>query len=343
VLKGGEHLAVIIGPTVFGYSHHGELLEAIEGLTNRPNTTFLPLYHGANVRGAIELGAFGELLPGGSKSKGPGISLADVLAKKKRPKVLYLVGQSPFRERPDCDYLISQDTYFPPFPVDAFLPAASFAEAEGTLTNIEGRVQELIQIENLPDSAVSGFVRPDWQIFSELSQKLDCQPLRYKNGEEIRKDIHETVPGFPTQPNREPRLHRAQRELVIEQKDTPTAGQGEFFLVVEPAGFQHRGMDLSYVVEGLGELGLEQGLRLNPDDLAKLRVDPDGLITLTVDGVEVATRAKAAEDCPAGVIYVYRPSNFGGLPKCQDLEPLYHLPSNPIKVGVRATEGVRKS
>jgi len=33
-------------------------------------------------------------------------------------------------------------------------------------------------------------------------------------------------------------------------------------------------MDLSYVVEGLGELALEQGVRLNPDDLAQLGVEP---------------------------------------------------------------------
>jgi NADH dehydrogenase/NADH:ubiquinone oxidoreductase subunit G len=337
LLNAGVKLSVIIGPTVFEYSDNTELLDAIFELAKRKNTNFMPLYHGANVRGAVELGAFGELLPGGAQSKGKGISLADVMGKQKRPKVLYLVGQTPFLERPDCDYVISQDTYYPPFPIDAFLPAASFAEAGGTLTNIEGRVQELVKIENPPDGAVTGFVRPDWQIFSDLSQKLDCRALGYKNEEGILQEIHEAVPGFPAKPDREPRRLETKSEVIIEKKNQPPAGKGKFLLVVEPAGFQHRGTDLSYVVEGLGELALEQGVRLNPDDLAQLGVEPGGRITISVDGVRVTVRTKADGDCPAKVLYCSHPSNFGGLKECRDLEPLYRLNSNPIHVDVKVT------
>jgi formate dehydrogenase (NADP+) alpha subunit len=337
LLNAGVNLSVIIGPTVFEYSDNVELLDAIFELAKRKNTNFMPLYHGSNVRGAVELGAFGELPPGGAQATGRGVSLADVMTKQKRPKVLYLVGQAPFLERPDCDYVVSQDIYYPPFPVDAFLPAASFAEAGGTLTNIEGRVQELVKIENPPDGAVTGFVRPDWQIFSDLSQKLDCRPLGYKKAEDILQEIHEAVPGFPAKPDREPRRLKAESGLTVEKKNHPPAGQGEFLLIVEPAGFQHRGTDLSYVVEGLGELALEQGVRVNPDDLAGLGVEPGGRITITVDGVKVTARTKADGDCPAKVIYCSRPSNFGGLKECKDLEPLYHLNWNPIQVDVQGT------
>ena len=253
--------------------------------------------------------------------------------------MLYLVGQAPFLERPDCDYLISQDIYYPPFPIDAFLPAASFAEAGGTLTNIEGRVQELVKIENLPDGAVTGYVRPDWQIFSELSQKLDCRALEYKSAEDVLQEIHETVPGFPAKPDRQPRWLKAESEFIIEKRNHPPDGKGEFLLIVEPAGFQHRGMDLSYVVEGLRELAMEQGVRLNPDDLAQLGVEPGGRITIAVDGVKVKATTKADGDCPAKVIYCSQPSNFGGLKERENLEPLYHLKSNPIHVDVQGTEG----
>jgi predicted molibdopterin-dependent oxidoreductase YjgC len=337
LLAAGGSLSVIIGPTVFEYSDNAELLETIFELAGRRNTNFMPLYHGSNVRGAVELGAFGELLPGGTHAKGPAISLADVMSKEKRPKLLYLVGQAPFLERPDCDYLISQDIYYPPFQVDAFLPAASFAEAAGTLTNIEGRVQELVKIENPPDGAVTGFVRPDWQIFSDLSQKLDCRALGYKSAGDILQEIHEAVPGFPAKPDREPRRLVTRGEAVIERKNQPPAGKGQHLLVVEPAGFQHRGTDLSYVVEGLGELALEQGVRLNPDDLASLGVEPGEQITISVDGVKVRVRTKADGDCPAKVIYCSRPLNFGGLKECKDLEPLYRVNSNPIRVDVKAT------
>ena len=337
----GENLAVIIGPTVFEYGDNTELIDSIFQLAKRKNTIFVPLYHGSNVRGAIELGAFGELLPGGAKSKGQGISLADVMTKQKRPKVIYFVGQAPFHERPDCDYLISQDIYYPPFPVDAFLPAASFAEAGGTLTNIEGRVQELVKIENFPDGAVTGFMRPDWKIFSELGQQLDCTAMQFKNEAEILREIHETIPDFPVNPDRQLRLLKPKSDLTIEKRNHSPVGTGEILLVVETAGFQHRGIDLSYVVEGLKELAIERGLRLHPDDLSKWGIAAGKNVRLIVDGKQLIVTTKADSECQAGVAYLTHPVNFGGLSDVKGLESLYGLESNPIRVSIRAAESNR--
>ncbi len=334
-IASGKNLAVIIGPTVLGYDRNEKMFEAVLRLAKRPETIFMPLYNGTNVRGAFELGVFGELLPGIGPSKNKGISLAEVIEKRKKPKVIYLVGEVPFFERPDCEYVIAQDIYYPPFEIDAFLPAASFAEAEGTITNIEGRVQELIKIEDLPDSAVTGFVRPDWTIFSELAQKLDCTALPYTKAEDIRKEIHQTVPEFPEMPDREPRLLRPRIDLPIDRFKKPVKGPGDYLLIAEPAGFRHRGIDLSYVVEGLSELALEEGFRMNPDDLIRLGIQDGDQMAISVTGLEIAVMAKADADCPAGVIYFYKPSSFGGLTARQNLEPLYRLKANPIKVIVR--------
>ncbi len=331
----GEHLAVIIGPTVLGIQPNEDLVRAVLKLAKRRNTIFMPLYNGGNLRGAIELGAFGELLPGVVASKENGISLADIIEKGKKPKVLYLAGESPFFERPDCEYIISQDIYYPPFEVDAFLPAASFAEAEGTITNIEGRVQDLARIEDLPDSEVTGFVRPDWVIFSELAQKLDCPAIAYKKAEDIRKEIHQILPEFPYMPDRMPRLLEPRTDLPIEGPKKGATGKGDYLLIAEPAGFRHRGIDLSYVVEGLSELALEQGFRMNPDDLARLGIKNGDLMNISVNDLEIAVTVRADEDCPAGAIYFYRPTAFGGLSACQGLEPFYRLKANPIKVDVR--------
>jgi formate dehydrogenase alpha subunit len=334
-IDSGRNLAVIIGPTVWGYNTNGKLIEAVLKLAKRQNTIFMPLYNGANVRGALELGVFGECLPGIAPSKNKGISLAEVMEKRKKPKVIYLVGEAPFFERPDCEYIIAQDIYSPPFEIDAFLPAASFAEAEGTITNIEGRVQELIRIENLPDSAVRGFVRPDWTIFSELAQKLDCSALPYTKAEDIRKEIHQTVPEFPEIPDRKPRLLKPGIDLPIESPRKPVNGTGDYLLIAESAGFRHRGIDLASVVEGLSELALEEGFRMNPDDLTRLGIQGGELMTISANRLKIAVRAKADADCPAGVIYYHRPTSFGGLASYQHLEPLYRLKANPIKVSVR--------
>ena len=165
---------------------------------------------------ALELGAVGEILPGVAKAKGKGISLADVIEGRARPKVIYLVGEVPFFERPDCEYIVAQGIYHPPFAVDAFLPAASFAEAEGTLTNVEGRVQKLVRIEHLPDGAIAGFARPDWLIFSRLAEKLKCGEFKYKNARAVLKEISSNVPGFPARPDRKPRQLVLKARLPIE-------------------------------------------------------------------------------------------------------------------------------
>jgi hypothetical protein len=136
-------------------------------------------------------------------------------------------------------------------------------------------------------------------------------------------------------PDRMPRLLKPRTDLPIESHKKGVTGTGGFLLIAEPAGFRHRGIDLSYVVEGLSELALEQGFRMNPDDLAKLGIKDGDLMNISVNDLEIAVIAKADEDCPAGVIYFYRPTGFGGLAPCQDLEPLYRLKANPIKVDVR--------
>ncbi len=341
-LSAGEHLAVLLGPTVFEYNANEDLVDALLKLAGRKNTSFLPLYNGANTRGVLELGALGEVLPGVAKAKGQGLSLADVISSRAKPKVLYLVGEVPFFERPDCDYIIAQDIYYPPFEIDAFLPAASFAEAEGTLTNVEGRVQELVQIEDLPDGAVAGFMRPDWYIFSRLAERLNSREFKYKSARAVLKEISKTVPGYPAKPNRKPRRLASKAKLPVEKRKAPVAGTGPYLLIAEPAGFGHRGIDLSSKVEGLEELALEEGFRLNPDDLQKLQIEPGENIAISINKLTVTGPTKADAECPHGAIYYYRPVALGGLEQRANLEPLYRLRASPVKVKARAAKATGK-
>jgi anaerobic selenocysteine-containing dehydrogenase len=336
VLSAAEHLAVVAGPTAFEHNANGELTDALLRLAARDNVSVVPLYQGANTRGALELGALGEILPRVAKANGRRLSLADVIGKRVKPKVIYLVGEVPFFERPDCEYLIAQGMYYPPFAVDAFLPAASFAETEGTLTNIEGRVQKLVQIEALPDGAVAGFARPDWHIFGQLAQKLGHPELKYRSAKAVLRDISKNVPGFPARPDRKPRRLTPAADLPVEKRKDGVAGAGSYLLVIEPGGFGHCGTDLSSKVEGLGELGLEEGFRLNPEDLRRLKVEPGESVVVSGNKIEVSGPVRPDADCPEGVVYVYRPVAYGGLAHRAGLEPLYRQKSSPVKVEVRS-------
>jgi formate dehydrogenase alpha subunit len=336
-LAPGRDLAVVVGPTAFAADLGHEIGAALLRLAERERTTFLPLFQGANTRGALELGALGELLPGLEPAPEQGLSLADLLEGRARPRVLYLVGESPFFERPDCDYVIAQDLYRPAFEVDAFLPAASFAEAGGTLTSVEGRVQEVVQVEELPDGVSNGFVRPDWFIFGALAGKLSWPGLRFDSAREILREIGDRVPGFPASPDRRARRLGCRTDLPLQAPATVPDATGGFLLVLEPGSFRHRGIDLSVVVEGLAELGLEEGFRLNPDDLDELGVGVGDSVVLRVDGLEARGMARADADCPRGVIYMCRPHAYGGLRRRQGMAPLYRLGGGLYRVTVSVT------
>jgi formate dehydrogenase alpha subunit len=337
VLKSAEDLAVIIGPQVFHYSISPLLIEGLISLSKRKNTTFIPLYFGTNSRGALEMGVFPELLPGGNSAKVKGLTLVDLMENTVRPKVIYLVGEQPFPQRPDCDFLIAQDIYLPSFEVDAFLPASSFAETNGTLINLEGRVQEVAQIEQFPEGIVTGMMRPDWKIFTNLAELLKPGSMEYKDTQDILDELHRTLPEFPGYANRKPRRLPAKtfklpKDLI---NQTPSK-KGQFLLVAELAGYRHRGIDMSSKVSGLGELALEEGFRMNPDDMESLGVKNGDPITIAWDNgkTSVPGIVNASVDYPRGVVYFTKPIAYGGLNHREIMNPLYLLNQNPILVNV---------
>jgi formate dehydrogenase alpha subunit len=351
ILSASKDLTVIIGPQVFHYANTDELASSLLALSGRPTTNFIPLYFGANARGALEMGVLteGESTPGVRALK-----LADVLSGSRRPKVIYLVGDNPFLDRPDCDFLIVQDSYLPSFKVDAFLPAATFAESGGTLVNMEGRVQEVVQIESPPEGPVTGFMRPDWQIFSDLAGSLQHSGLNYRTPQDVDEDIHRAVPDFPPRPDRMPRRMKTPTEdgrLRTEdgrrktgEPRTRNQEPGAFLLVAEPAGYRHRGIDISSKVGGLGELALEEGFRMNPEDIASLGLADGDEVTVSLDNGDVVASgpAKTNSECPKGVVYYTRPVVFGGLGHRRALWPLYPLAENPVWVSI-ATKGESKA
>ena len=94
-------------------------------------------------------------------------------------RAMYVVGENPLLSEPDLhhaekalsqvDMLIVQDLFFHETAelAHVFLPAAAFAEKEGTFTNSERRVQRVRQALDAPGDA-----RPDWWITAELARRV---------------------------------------------------------------------------------------------------------------------------------------------------------------------------
>ena len=83
VLSGGKDLAVVIGPRVFRYGDIGSLVKSLMALAGRKPVNIIPLYFGANARGALEMGVFPEIEPGGVRRRDKGLGLEDILKRTK--------------------------------------------------------------------------------------------------------------------------------------------------------------------------------------------------------------------------------------------------------------------
>ena len=147
-----------------------------------------------NSWGAINMGVLPDSLPtlksvsngarpsfetiwGGNIPSEPGLDTDGILdaAIAGKIKALYIMGSNPVKHHPDPEkvklalskipFIVVSDLFFTETAkyADVFLPACSFAEKEGSFTNIEGRVQTFNKALE-----PKGQSRADWQILSEL-------------------------------------------------------------------------------------------------------------------------------------------------------------------------------
>jgi predicted molibdopterin-dependent oxidoreductase YjgC len=110
----------------------------------------------SNMVGVVEMGGVPALLPGYRPVEAKGLSAVEMFqaAAKGKLKGLFVVGENPLITLPrglvedglkNLELLVVQDMFRSETAEEAhvFLPALSFAESDGTMTNCEGRVQRV--------------------------------------------------------------------------------------------------------------------------------------------------------------------------------------------------------
>ncbi|MGH8871748.1 MAG: NADH-quinone oxidoreductase subunit NuoG [Acidimicrobiia bacterium] len=180
----------------------------------------LPLARRANIFGALDMGLAPDLLPGRVAAEDAGRTalaeswgeVPEARGKDTRAmlegldsgeiRLLLLVGADPVRDVPDprhaalaleaAEYVVSIDLFVNDSnrEADVIFPAAGFTEKEGTVTNLEGRVQKLNLIAPGP-----GQTRPDWSILDDLAERVG-RPIGLTSAETIAKEIAETAPAY---------------------------------------------------------------------------------------------------------------------------------------------------
>ncbi|OGO27061.1 MAG: hypothetical protein A2Z16_12115 [Chloroflexi bacterium RBG_16_54_18] len=104
------------------------------------------------------------------------------------------------RHMQQLEFMVAQDLFINESGAfaDVFLPAASWAEKEGTFTNTDRRVQRVRQA-----LAPRGQSRPDWQIICDLAQRIEArlgQPTSarwdYQHPSQILAELSSVVPEY---------------------------------------------------------------------------------------------------------------------------------------------------
>ena len=208
-------------------------LALLTGHVGRKGTGLNPLRGQNNVQGASDSGAMPWHYPGyqavdneenarrweeawhiepGGLNRQRGLTTTEILAAVHPGGVraLYIMGENPMMSEPnlnhtrkkmqELEFLVAQDLFINESGAfaDVFLPAASWAEKDGTFTNTDRRVQRVRQV--IPPRGQS---RPDWQIICDLARRVEKRLSRaqsaywdYRHPSEILEEMARYVPDY---------------------------------------------------------------------------------------------------------------------------------------------------
>jgi formate dehydrogenase alpha subunit len=181
-----------------------------------------PLRGQNNVQGACDMGAIHSVLPGyqrigdpaarGKFEKAWGVTLptnvggriTDFIEKAGEGvlKGLYVMGEDPVLSEPNAshvaeclkklDFLVCQEIFMSETAklADVVLPAACYAEKDGTFTNTERRVQRIRRAVQPPGEA-----RADWQIICDVATGMGYA-MHYEHPGEVFDEMAGLAPSF---------------------------------------------------------------------------------------------------------------------------------------------------
>lgn len=339
-------------------------LALLSGQVGRPATGVNPLRGQNNVQGACDMGAIPEVLPGYQplwdprvRAKfqaawgrpipaAPGLTVVEMFeaARAGQLKAMVIMGENPMVSDPQIahvaealaglEFLVVLDI-FPnettPY-AHLILPAASFAEKDGTFTNTERKVQLLRSAFPPPGQA-----KPDWQIIGALAQRLGY-PLTYEHPAKIMEEIASLVPIYggisyarlekggihwpcfsPDHPGT-PYLHKDQfargrgKFHPVEwepPRETPDR-EYPFILTTGRNLWHYHSRSMTGRVEGLVELSPEAYLEIHPADALNLGIEEGKRVRVSSRRGTIIVRAKLTERVPRGTVFI--PFHFGEAP-----------------------------
>jgi formate dehydrogenase major subunit len=324
------------------------------GSVGKPSTGVNPLRGQNNVQGACDMGALPNVYPGYQKvdepqikstfetawdcnlSDSPGMTHTEIFDAvcENKIKALYLVGENPILSEANAhhveaalakaEFLVVQDLFLSETAqlADVVLPAATFAEKDGTFTNTERRVQRVRKAIESPGAA-----RTDLWIISEIAQRLGSKGFDFSHPSEVMKEIASLTPSYKgiTYERLEngglqwpclseehpgtPILHAERfvrgkgRFMPLEYRQAAELPDDEYpLLLTTDRSLYHFHSTMTRRAEGLDDLDGQEWLLIHSKDAGRLGITDGESVRVASRRGEVEVRAKVADMGQPGMV-----------------------------------------
>ena len=316
-------------------------------------------------------------VPYESLSGKPGLTTVEIMqaAHKGEVRGMYIMGENPMITDPNLnhteeslkklDFLVVQDIFHTettPF-ADVILPAASFAEKNGTFVNSDRRVLRVRKAVESPGEA-----RQDWRIIVEIARRMGKPVGDYQDESEIFDEIAAVTPMMaginhtrlenkgiqwpcPTKD------HPGTATLFLERFNTPSGkaklnpvehvdqkerADNEFPFILNSGRilYQYHSATMSRRNKALNDFANEAYVLMNPSDAAKFEY-PEGIkVRLVSRRGELETSLRISDEVAPGELFMpfhYSESPVNKLTR-DELDP--HSRIAPFKLSACRVETV---
>ena len=318
---------VLIGNDVLDTGQGEDILNALLNLCtlvnfgNKGSVSIYPPREHCNSQGVNDMGLTPEFLPGYQPASGDKNSDLFESCKDGTTKFLYIAGEDPIGSfyRPQLvkealktvPFLIVTDIFMTETArmADLILPASTYAEKDGTFTNMSRHVQGVASAV-LPQ----GTSKPDFDILIELAETLG-KPFEHSTLFEIQQEIEQAAPIYqgvfpgkeskqwiPATSNKKPALkvNSTENASEVNHENYPFTLQTNNHMFHIGSYSQH--------AKALVDIGPECIAEIHPEDAKGLGVSSGDEVIIESSTNKVQVKMKTTKITSPGMIYV--PKNW---------------------------------
>ncbi len=304
LLQEGETSVFIFGAGLTQNPRGSQNVAALHNLALLRSGRLYPLGMENNLRGVVEMN-------NGHPDKGFSIDQVFPAVHSGSIKALYLAGPLQDLQKAQAEFLVVQDCYRNgnTEKADAVLPAATFAETDGTFVNGEGRIQKFHKV-----IGPVGDAKPDWWIISRLAKKMGYQNFGYKNQAAVMKEIRKDILGFSKTSNTKlgdddevfiyEEVKGKEKFIPVKSVSAPeeTGPKYPLLMSVDYSLDYYRNLALTQESKGLRMIRNSRWIKISPADAKRLKLKDGDTVVVDSDSGKIQGRVKISAALPKGIV-----------------------------------------